>query len=102
MAAPGCSNRTANGNSLRFCVDEVGSSDVDVRLSTGSTSNLNWNMHLERFTNGKWTVIGSRDGFVRNNSASHRKFSAVGRQNASMRVTLFIAGQTIRSATWTR
>ncbi|MEK4565202.1 hypothetical protein MKX54_11060 [Alkalihalobacillus sp. FSL R5-0424] len=102
MAAPGCRDHRVNGHSLKFCVDETGSTNVDVRLSTSSTSNLNWSMHLERFVNGKRTVIGTRDGFVRNNSASHRQFTGVGRQNASMRVTLLIAGQTLRSPTWTR
>lgn len=102
MAAPGCSTHSVNARSLRFCVNDVGSSNIDVRLSTTSATNQVWTMHLERLVNGSWTVIGTRDGFVRNNSASHRQFTNVGRPGAQMRVTLFIAGQTVRSPQWRR
>lgn len=103
MAAPGCRNYPLGSGQLRFCVDEVGSSNVDVRLSTQVSGTHNWTMHLQRQVNGVWGTIGTqRTGFVSPTSASHRQFTNVGKQNANMRVLLVINGTTYNSPTWRR
>lgn len=49
-----------------------------------------WKMELQREVNGKWVVIGNREGYSSPSSPSHRTFTGIGAKNAKTRVRVTI------------
>ena len=94
-----------NGNYLdpwtvNICRYNSGSSDVRVNMTcSGSSWTLDWTMRLQRYVSGSWSTIGTRTGYLRNNSPSERTFTNVSRQNARTRVQVsFTHGGDYRGA----
>lgn len=52
----------------------------------GLRQKWDWTMSLQRYTNGAWTTIGTKTGYVTSSSPSHRSFSNIAVKGAKMRV----------------
>lgn len=100
-------NPTLGDVDLDICVSESGS-NVNASMKvfskvTSFTPYYEWTMYLQRYTNGAWSTVGSRTGFITGESPSNRTFTDVGVKNTKMRVKVVFDGSDTRySNTWTR
>lgn len=76
------------GGTGRVCISSApGTIGIDFYLE-GSLIWYNWKMSLQRYTNGRWSTIGTRYGYVSPDSPSHRSFTNVAAKNAQLRVKI--------------
>lgn len=78
------------GGTGRICIESApGTVGVQFYLE-GKLIWYNWRMNLQRYTNGKWTTIDTRYGYVSPDSPSHRSFTNIAHKNARTRAQIGI------------
>ncbi|MCO0600447.1 hypothetical protein NGI46_24180 [Peribacillus butanolivorans] len=105
-------NVTLGATDLDICVSESGSNvNVSMKIFNNSTTSYpyyEWTMYLQRYTNGAWSNVGSRTGYISGDSSSNRTFTNVADKNTKMRVKAVFSYEgggsvgTRYSNTWTR
>lgn len=85
-------------------------STVDVSVKQGDMTNgyaangarFDWTMKLQRYVDGAWKTIGTREGYVVYGSDSHRTFTNIAKTGKKLRVRLTVTGEgSFNSDTWT-
>lgn len=74
-----------------YAIGPGSGSDVKVSL-TAANGYSDWTMYLQRYTNGRWKTIGTRTGYIKRGSDSHRTFTNVKKTQSSMRVRVTFHG----------